>query len=217
MQANSLLAVLKTRGVGPFNVELFAGSPDDNNATFFFNGAMSVLQPLIDQGKLVVKSGQKDFKTVAILRWDPATAQKRMEDLLTKTYSSGAKVQGVLSPYDGLSIGILSALKSNGYGTAGQPYPVVTGQDAEVASVKSIIAGEQYSTIFKDTRILADTTVKMADAVLKGGKPEVNNTKDYDNGKKVVPSFLLQPVTVDKTNYQKELVDSGYYTAGQLK
>ena len=134
-----------------------------------------------------MKSGQTDFKTVAILRWDPATAQKRMEDLLTSTYSGGAKVQGVLSPYDGLSIGILSALKSNGYGTAGQPYPIVTGQDAEVASVKSIIAGEQYSTIYKDTRQLADVTVKMADAVLKGGKPEVNNTKDYDNGNKVVP------------------------------
>jgi putative multiple sugar transport system substrate-binding protein len=215
-QANSLVKGLGN-GAGPFNVELFAGSPDDNNATFFFNGAMSVLKPLMDSGKLVVKSGQTDFARAAILRWDPATAQRRMEDLLTKTYTGGAKVQGVLSPYDGLSIGIISALKSNGYGTAGQPYPIVTGQDAEVASVKSIILGEQYSTIFKDTRILADTTVKMADAVLKGGKPEVNNTKDYDNGKKVVPSFLLQPVTVDKTNYQKELVDSGYYTAGQLK
>ncbi|MGW3997711.1 multiple monosaccharide ABC transporter substrate-binding protein [Amycolatopsis sp. NPDC004772] len=215
-QANSLVKGLGD-GAGPFNVELFAGSPDDNNATFFFNGAMSVLKPLMDSGKLVVKSGQTDFARAAILRWDPATAQRRMEDLLTKTYTGGAKVQGVLSPYDGLSIGILSALKSNGYGTAGQPYPIVTGQDAEVASVKSIIAGEQYSTIFKDTRKLADTTVKMADAVLKGQKPEVNNTKDYDNGKKVVPSYLLQPVTVDKTNYQKELVDSGYYTAGQLK
>jgi putative multiple sugar transport system substrate-binding protein len=178
---------------------------------------MSVLKPLMDSGKLVVKSGQTDFARAAILRWDPATAQRRMEDLLTKTYTGGAKVQGVLSPYDGLSIGILSALKSNGYGTGGQAYPIVTGQDAEVASVKSIIAGEQYSTIFKDTRILADTTVKMADAVLKGGKPEVNNTKDYDNGKKVVPSYLLQPVTVDKANYEKELVESGYYTAGQLK
>jgi len=201
---------------GPFNIELFAGSPDDNNATFFFNGALSVLKPLLDNGTLVVKSGQTDFKTVAILRWDPATAQRRMEDILTSTYSGGAKVNGVLSPYDGLSIGILSALKSNGYGTAGQPYPTVTGQDAEVASVKSIIAGEQFSTIYKDTRQLADTTVTMADAVLKGQKPEVNNTTDYDNGNKVVPSFLLQPVIVYKDNYQKVLVDSGYYTAAQL-
>ncbi|MBN1172827.1 MAG: sugar-binding protein [Micromonosporaceae bacterium] len=223
-QASSLLTGLKIKNAdgtdgtatGPFNVELFAGSPDDNNATFFFSGAMSILQPYIDKGTLVVKSGQTDFKTVAILRWDPATAQKRMEDILTKTYSSGAKVDGVLSPYDGLSIGILSALKSNGYGTAGQAYPVVTGQDAELASVKSIIAGEQYSTIYKDTRELASVTVTMADAVLKGEKPEVNNTKDYENGEKVVPSYLLDPVVVDKTNYQKVLVDSGYYTQEQL-
>ncbi len=213
-QANSLLAGLKAKGEGPFNIELFAGSPDDNNATFFFNGAMSVLQPLIDQGKLVVKSGQKDFNTVAILRWDPATAQRRMEDLLTKTYGGGAKVDGVLSPFDGLSIGIISALRSGGYAGA---YPVVTGQDADVASVKSIIAGEQYSTIFKDLRQLTDVAAKMADAVLKGSKPEVNNTTDYDNGNKVVPAFLLQPVPVDKANYQKELVDSGYYTADQIR
>lgn len=223
-QATSLLVGLKLKNAdgsegtakGPFNVELFAGSPDDNNATFFYNGAMSVLKPYIDKGALVVKSGQKDFKTIAILRWDPATAQKRMEDLLTKTYSGGAKVDGVLSPYDGLSIGILSALKSNGYGTSGQPTPVVTGQDAELASVKSIIAGEQYSTIFKDTRLLAEATVKMSDAVLKGGKPEVNNTKDYENGKKVVPSYLLDSVIVDKSNYKQVIVDGGYYTQAQL-
>ncbi|GAA2310342.1 sugar ABC transporter substrate-binding protein [Nonomuraea roseoviolacea subsp. roseoviolacea] len=223
-QATSLLVGLKLLNAdgsagsakGPFNVELFAGSPDDNNATFFFNGAMSVLKPFIDKGTLKVKSGQTDFKTVAILRWDPATAQKRMEDILTKTYSGDAKVDGVLSPYDGLSIGILSALKSNGYGTSGQPYPIVTGQDAELASVKSIIAGEQYSTIFKDTRELAKITVTMADTVLKGGKPAVNNTKDYDNGNKVVPAQLLEPMIVDKSNYQKALVDTGYYTAAQL-
>ncbi|WP_406630007.1 multiple monosaccharide ABC transporter substrate-binding protein [Amycolatopsis sp. WGS_07] len=215
-QANSLLKGLGS-GPGPFNIELFGGSPDDNNATYFFNGAMSVLKPLIDSKKLIVKSGQTTFAPTAILRWDPATAQRRMEDLLTKTYTGGAKVQGVLSPYDGLSIGILSALKSNGYGTAGQPYPIVTGQDAEVASVKSIIAGEQYTTVFKDTRKLADVTVKMADSVLKGQKPAVNNTTDYDNGKKIVPAQVLQPVVVDKSNYRKELIDSGYYTAGQLK
>ncbi|GAA2379647.1 multiple monosaccharide ABC transporter substrate-binding protein [Dactylosporangium salmoneum] len=224
-QATSLLVGLGLKkedgsdgtATGPFNIELFAGSPDDNNATFFFNGAMDTLKPYIDKGTLVVKSGQTDFKTVAILRWDPATAQKRMEDLITKTYNGGTKVQGVLSPYDGLSIGILSALKSAGYGTAGQAYPIVTGQDAEVASVKSIIAGEQYATIYKDTRKLADVTVKMTDAVLKGGQPEVNNTKDYDNGKKVVPSYLLEPVVVYKSNYKSVLVDSGYYTEDKLK
>ncbi|GAB3443449.1 sugar ABC transporter substrate-binding protein [Actinophytocola sediminis] len=201
---------------GPLNIELFAGSPDDNNATFFFDGAMSVLQEHIDAGHLVVRSGQTDFRTIAILRWDPATAQRRMEDLLTSTYG-GARVDGVLSPYDGLSIGILSALRSSGYGTGEQPYPVVTGQDAEVASVKSIIADEQYSTIHKDTRELAKVSVRMADAVLKGDEPEVNNTEDYENGEKVVPAFLLEPVIVDKTNYQKALIDTGYYTADQIK
>ncbi|HET6483478.1 MAG TPA: multiple monosaccharide ABC transporter substrate-binding protein [Actinoplanes sp.] len=223
-QATSLLTglkVLKADGSkgdakGPLNVELFAGSPDDNNATFFFNGAMSVLKPFIEDGTIVVKSKQTEFKTVAILRWQAKTAQERMENILTSTYRGGAKVDGVLSPYDGLSIGILSALKSSGYGTAGQPYPIVTGQDAEQASVKSIVRGEQYSTIYKDTRQLAETTVKMADSVLKGQTPETNNTTDYNNGVKVVPSMLLQSVIVDKGNYKKELVESGYYTEAQL-
>ncbi|HWS38619.1 MAG TPA: multiple monosaccharide ABC transporter substrate-binding protein [Actinoplanes sp.] len=224
-QANSLLTglgVLKADGSkgdkkGPFNIELFAGSPDDNNATFFFNGAKSILDPYITDGTLVVKSNQKDFATVATLRWDPETAQKRMENVLTSTYKGGAKVDGVLSPYDGISIGILSALKSSGYGTAAQAYPIVTGQDAELLSVKSIIKGEQYSTIYKDTRQLAKTTGEMADAILKGQTPATNNTKDYDNGNKVVPAQLLESVIVTKENYQKELVDGGYYTADQLK
>jgi putative multiple sugar transport system substrate-binding protein len=205
-----------TPPAGPFNIEVFAGSPDDNNAPYFFRGAMDTLKPYLDSGKLVIKSGEKDFNTVAILRWDPATAQKRMEDLITKTYASGAKVQGVLSPYDGLSIGILSALKSAGYGTAGQPYPIVTGQDAEVASVKSIIAGEQYATVWKDTRKLATLAVSMADDVLKGKTPQTNST-DYNNGAKVVPTEVLDFETVYKDNYQHVLVDSGYYTAAQLQ
>jgi len=206
-----------TDKAGPLNIELFAGSPDDNNAPFFFKGAMSVVQPLIDKGTLVVKSKQTKFETVATLRWDPATAQARMENLLTSTYSGGDKIDGVLSPYDGISIGILSALKGAGYGTGGQPYPIVTGQDAEAGSVKSIIAGEQYSTIFKDTRELAKVTVAMADAQLKGKKVKVNDTKTYDNGKKVVPSYLLGIEIVTKENYKKVLVDSGYYTAADLK
>jgi putative multiple sugar transport system substrate-binding protein len=201
---------------GPLNIELFAGSPDDNNATFFFNGAMSILQPLIDDGTLVVKSGQTDFQTVATLRWDPATAQARMENLLTSTYSGGDKVAGVLSPYDGLSIGILGALKGVGYGTSDQPWPIVTGQDAEIGSVKSIIALEQYSTIYKDTRELAKVTVAMTDALLKGEKPEVNDTETYDNGVKVVPSYLLESQIITVDNYQEILIDGGYWTAEDL-
>jgi len=201
---------------GPFNIELFGGSPDDNNAYFFYNGAMSVLQPLIDQGKLVVRSGQMGMDTVGTLRWDGAVAQARMDNLLSAYYSD-ARVDAVLSPYDGLSIGILSSLKGVGYGSANQPMPVVSGQDAEVQSVKSILAGEQHSTIFKDTRELARVTVGMVDALLQGGKPEINDTKTYDNGVKVVPSYLLEPVAVDETNWENILIDSGYYTIDQIK
>ncbi|MCX5583133.1 sugar ABC transporter substrate-binding protein [Streptomyces erythrochromogenes] len=202
-------------GKGPFNIELFAGSPDDNNATFFFNGAMSVLKPYVDDKKLIVQSGQTSFNQIATLRWDGGLAQSRMDNLLSKSYTA-ARVDAVLSPYDGISIGIISSLKGVGYGT-GQSLPVVTGQDAELASVKSIIAGEQTQTVYKDTRQLAKTAVQMGDALLTGGKPEVNDTGQYDNGVKTVPAQLLQPVSVDKENYQKVLVDSGQYTADQLK
>jgi putative multiple sugar transport system substrate-binding protein len=200
---------------GPFTVELFAGSPDDNNTRFFFQGAWKVLKPYIDKKQLVVRSGQTRLEQITTLRWDGGTAQKRMDDLLTGSYSSDT-VDAVLSPYDGISIGILSALKSDGYGTKAKPYPVVTGQDAEVASVKSIIAGQQTQTVYKDTRALAKQAVQMADAVLNDKKPEVNDTTTYDNEKKVVPAFLLDPVSVDKSNYQQVLVDSGYIKASDL-
>ncbi len=224
-QANSLLTGLgildasgkKTGTKGPFNIELFAGSPDDNNATFFFNGAMDTLKPYIADGTLVVKSGQTAFNQVAILRWDPATAKARMQDLIAKSYSSGADVQGVLSPYDGLSDGILSALEGAGYGSGGKNIPIITGQDAEVASVKQIIAGTQYSTIYKDTRKLANESALMANDLLTGKTPQVNDTKTYNNKVKVVPSYLFQPVVVTKDNYQQILVDSGYYTASDLQ
>ncbi|WP_439872175.1 multiple monosaccharide ABC transporter substrate-binding protein [Rhizobium leguminosarum] len=217
LQATSIVDKLGLKdGKGPFNIELFGGSPDDNNAFFFYDGAMSVLQPYIDSGKLVVKSGQTGMDKVGTLRWDPATAQARMDNLLSANYTD-AKVDAVLSPYDGLSIGIISSLKGVGYGTKDQPLPVVSGQDAEIPSVKSIIAGEQYSTIFKDTRELAKVTVNMVNAVMQGKEPEVNDTKTYENGVKVVPSYLLKPVAVDKTNYKQILVDSGYYSEDKLK
>ena len=217
-QATTLVKGLKLDAgeKGPFNIELFAGSPDDNNAYFFFDGAMSVLQPYIDSGVLVVKSGQTKFEQVATLRWDGATAQARMDNILTSTYSKDVTVDAVLSPYDGISIGIISALKSAGYFGTGKK-PLVSGQDAEVPSVKSIIAGEQYSTIFKDTRELAKKAATMVDAVLKGSEPEVNDTKTYDNGVKVVPSYLLEPIAVDVTNYKDALIGSGYYTEDDLK
>lgn len=203
-------------GEGPFNIELFAGSPDDNNTRYFFQGALKTLKPYIDKKQLVIKSGQTQLDQITTLRWDGGTAQRRMDDLLTKSYGS-EDVDAVLSPYDGISIGILSALKSDGYGTAAKPFPVVTGQDAEVASVKSIVAGQQTQTVFKDFRTLAKQAALMADAVLNGKKPEVNDDKTYDNEKKVVPAYLLNPVSVDKANYQSVLVDSGFIKASDLK
>jgi len=200
---------------GPFNIELFAGSLDDNNAFFFFNGAMDILQPLIDDGTLVVKSGQTAIEQAATLRWDGEVAQSRMEDILTSTYSDGSKVNAVLSPYDGLSRGIISALTDAGY-TVGDGWPIISGQDAEVDSVKAILAGEQYATIFKDTRELAKVAAAMAIAVLGGGEPEINDTTTYDNGKLVVPSYLLQPVQVVKDNVKEALVDTGYWTAAEI-
>ncbi len=215
IQATSIVEGLNLKSnAGPFNIELFGGSPDDTNAYYFWDGAMSVLQPYIDKGQLVVASGQTNFEQGATLRWDGVVAQQRMDNLLAAYYTD-KNVDAVLSPYDGLSIGILSALKSVGYGSA-KPIPVVSGQDAEIPSVKSILAGEQYSTVFKDTRTLAKRASDMVDAVLKGETPEVNDTKTYDNGVFVVPSFLEVPVSVDKNNVIEALVDTGYYTKDEL-
>jgi putative multiple sugar transport system substrate-binding protein len=216
-QATSVVDGLKERfGDGPYNVELFGGSPDDNNAYFFYNGAMSVLQPLIDAGTVVVQSGQMGMDKVGTLRWDGAVAQARMDNILSANYTD-KEVHGVLSPYDGLSIGILSSLKGVGYGSGDLKMPIVSGQDAEIPSVKSILAGEQYSTVFKDTRTLAGVTVKMVDAMLQGNEPEINDTSTYDNGVIVVPSYLLEPVPVDVSNWEEILIGSGYYTADQIK
>ncbi len=217
LQAESLAAGLKERfpGVKPWNVELFGGSPDDNNAFFFYDGAMSVLQPMIDAGDIKIVSGQMGMDKVGTLRWDGATAQARMDNLLSANYTD-KKVHGVLSPYDGLSRGIISSLKGVGY-AAGPEMPIVTGQDAEVASVKGMIAGEQYSTVFKDTRELAKTTAAMVDAVMQGKEPTINDTKTYNNGVKVVPSNLLVPYSVGKGDIEKVLVGSGYIKAEDLQ
>ena len=217
LQAQSIEKGLGLKeGKGPFSIELFGGSPDDNNAYFFYNGSMSVLQPYIDSGKLVVGSKQMGMDKVSTLRWDGATAQARMDNLLSAFYGK-KRVDAVLSPYDGLSIGIISSLKGVGYGSADQPMPVISGQDAEVPSIKAMLRGEQYSTIFKDTRDLAKVTVDMVDAVLSGKEVPVNDTKTYNNGVKVVPSYLLKPVVVDKGNWEKALVDSGYYKRSQFQ
>lgn len=207
---------LKNANGKSYNIELFAGSPDDNNAHMLYAGAMSVLQQYIDNGSLIVVSGQTNFDTVCTLRWDGALAQSRMENILTANYSSGKKVDAVFSSYDGLSRGIVEALRSVGYGTADLPWPVITGQDAETATIKSIISGEQTQTIFKDTRELASRAVKTVDAILKGEEVEVNDTETYDNGVKVIPSYLCTPISVDINNYKEVLVDSGYIEESEL-
>ncbi len=220
-QATSLLTglgVLDASGAatdekGPFSIEIFAGSPDDNNANFFYGGAMDTLKPYLDSGVLVVKSGQSEFGKVAIQGWDQAKAQSRMDDLLTSTYQDD-KVQGVLAANDALARGAINAMTNAGYTAA--DIPPVTGQDAEAASVKLIVEGLQYSSIFKDTRKLAAQSVLAAQDLLQDKAPEANDTETYNNGVKKVPSFLLESDIVVKDNIQALLIDSGYYTQDEV-
>ncbi|GAA2623424.1 sugar ABC transporter substrate-binding protein [Dactylosporangium fulvum] len=203
LQGQALLDGMKAKkATGPWTIELFSGSPDDNNSGVFFNGAMEVLKPLIDKGEVVVGSGQTDVKQTATQGWKAENAQSRMDSLLTSTYSSGKTLDGVLSPNDTLARAIITSVKG-----AGKPVPVVTGQDSEVESVKSIMAGEQYSTINKDTRKLVAETINMVKALQAGTDPTINDTKSYNNGSKVVPSYLLAPVIVTKANAAQAYAD----------
>ncbi|WP_413755691.1 multiple monosaccharide ABC transporter substrate-binding protein [Streptomyces sp. MMBL 11-3] len=210
------LGLVNGSGKGPFTVELFAGAPDDNNTRYFYEASMEVLEPYIQSGDLIVRSGETEMNEVTTPRWDGPTAEKRMNKLLDSEYAD-QDIDAVLSPYDGMSIGIIKALKEHGYGTAAKPLPIVTGQDAEVPSVKSIMADEQAQTVYKDTRELALVTAYMVNSVVHGKKPALNDLQTYDNGKKVVPAYLLEPVSVDKSNCKQVLVDSGYIKKSDLK
>ena len=218
LQANSIVDALDLRaGAGPFNVELFAGSPDDDDAGRTFGGAMSVLVPFLDSGKLVVRSGEVTFpEQLGTLHWSGASAQARMDNLLAAFYADG-RVDAVLSPSDGMSRGITTSLKQAGYYTPGQPAPVTTGRDAELLSVRSILAGEQTSTVFVDNRSLARQAAAMVDQMLKGETVDVNDTRTYENGVKVIPSFLLDGLSVTRDDVGPVLVESGYYTADDLQ
>lgn len=204
-----------SEGEGPYNIELFSGSPDDNNALINYAGVMSVFQQYLDSGQLVVPSEQTKFNQIATLRWDGSTAQGRMDNLLSANYAD-KQLDAVLSPNDTISLGIISSLKGVGYGSADKPMPVITGQDADQAGVKSIIAGEQTQTVFKDTRVLAKNTIEMIEAIFKGEEVPVNDTETYDNSVKVVPTYLANPISVDKENYKAELIDTEYYTEEDL-
>jgi len=203
-------------GAGPFNMEVFGGSPDDNNAYFFNGGAMDTLKPYIDNGQLVINSSQTDMEQIAIQGWKSEGAQSRMDNLLTAFYSD-KNVDVVLSPNDSLAQGIVASLKAAGYGSADKAYPVLTGQDCDTTNVKMLLAGEQSMSIFKDTRTLADQVVNMVSAIMDEKTVPVNDTETYNNGVKVVPSFLCEPVFADINNYKELLIDSGYYTEDQIK
>lgn len=205
-------------GKGPYNFEPFSGSPDDNNAKFFFSGAWDVLAPYVESGKLVVPSGKDpksvdDWQSIGIQAWMSTTAQAEMETRLNSFYSD-KKVEAVLSPNDSLALGISQALDSAGY--TADSWPLITGQDADQANVQNIIAGKQSMTVWKDTRALGDRVATMVDQIVKGETVEVNDTEAYDNGKKVVPSYLLTPVVITKDNVKEQLVDSGFYSAADL-
>jgi len=203
---------LKT-AAGPFNLEIITGDPGDNNAKYFYNGAMDVLKPYITSGKLVVQSKQVDFATVATANWATDAAQSRMENIISSYYAKGAKLDVVLCSNDSTALGAENALTASYKGT----WPIITGQDCDIANVKNMIAGKQSMSIFKDTRTLAKQVVAMVEAVMSGGTAPVNDTKSYNNGKGIVPSYLCEPVFADVSNYKTLLVDSGYYTESALK
>lgn len=198
---------------GPFNMEIFTGDPGDNNARYFYGGAMDILQPYIDEGKLVVKSGSVDFADVATANWSTETAQGRMEAIISSYYADGTPIDVVLCSNDSTALGVENALENNYTGE----WPIITGQDCDMANVKNMIAGKQSMSIFKDTRTLATQVVKMVDAVMQGKEAPVNDTETYDNGALVVPSYLCEPVFADKDNYKELLVDSGYYKESDLQ
>ena len=202
-------------GNGPFNLEITAGSLDDSNTLYYFEGAMEILRPYIANGQLVVKSGQTAIKQCAIPHWKEHIAEARMYEILTSYYSDD-RVDVILCPNDSTAIGAIGALKAAGYNTAEKPMPLITGQDADRKNMRAILNGEQTMSIFKDTRNLAEQTVQMVDAVIAGKTPETNDLGNYNNGVKVVPSFLLRPQFVDKDNYKELLIDSGYYNEHDL-
>ena len=195
------------------NIELFTGDPADNNCKFFFGGAMDVLKKYIDNGKLTVKSGQTAFEQVATANWDSEKAQNRMDTIIAGNYSDGTVLDAVLCSNDSTALGVENALASSYTGK----YPIITGQDCDIANVKNMIQGKQAMSVFKDTRTLASQVVKMVDSIIKGGEAEINDTKSYDNGTGIIPTYLCDPVVVSLYNYKDMLIKYGYYKEDQLK
>ena len=203
---------LENAGDKTYNIEFITGDPGDNNINFFFDGAISVLQPYIDAGTLVCPSGQTEKQTVATANWASDAAQSRFENILASYYADGTQLDVVLASNDSTALGVANALASSYTGA----YPILTGQDCDIANVKNIVAGTQSMSVFKDTRDLAAKTVEMVDALMKGSEPPINDTETYDNGTGIIPSYLCEPVVCTTENYQELLVDSGYYTEADL-
>jgi len=203
---------------GPYHIEIFAGSPTDNNSIFFYEGAMSVLRPYLDSGKLIVKSGQVEKAETATQDWLPTLAMERMVGLLNAYYQDGTELHAILSPNDAIAMGLIETLKDFGYGLEpdDKPFPLITGQDSDTVNIKAILKGEQAMTVFKDTRTLADRTFRMIDDILLNKPAETNDSKTYYNNIKIVPTYICKPVLVDKDNYKRTLVDSGYYDMADL-
>lgn len=197
-----------------YTIEFFMGSPDDNNALFLYNGVIEVLQPYLDDGTLVCKTGRTSFEETCILRWSQETAQQWCENYLSGYYAD-EKLDIACTAFDGFAYGVRSALEGAGY-TVGEDWPLVTGQDAELMATKNIISGHQTMSIYKDTRLLAEKCVTMVQAVMEGAEPEINDTEQYDNGKLIVPSYLCTPQPVDAGNYEEIIIDGGYYTKEEL-
>ena len=198
---------------GPFNLEIVTGDPGDNNVNFFYGGAMDVLQPYIDEGKLVVPSGQIAKEEVATANWATDAAQSRFENILSSNYADGTNLDAVLASNDSTALGVENALAANYTGE----YPIITGQDCDIANVANIVAGKQAMSVFKDTRALASQVVEMVDAIISGEEVPVNDTETYDNGTGIIPSYLCEPVAVTQDNYKEMLIDSGYYTEDQIQ
>lgn len=196
-----------------FNIELVAGDPGDNNAKYYFDGSMDVLQPYIDSGKLVVKSNQTDFATCATADWSSEKAQNRVDTLISGNYSDGTQLDAVLCNNDSTALGATNALEAAYTGS----WPIITGQDCDIANVKNIIAGKQGMDIFKDTRNLAERAVIMIDSAINGKEAETNDTKSYDNGTGIIPTYLCELQICTKDNYKELLIDSGYYAEDDLK
>ena len=219
---------LDNAGDKTYNMEITAGDPADNNAPFFYNGAMDTLKKYIDAGTIKIPSGQKDFEKVATEQWDTSTALDRMQNLLASYYADGTQLDIALCSNDSTALGVTQAITQD---YKGSNTPLITGQDGDEENLKNILDGKQSMTVYKAVANEAVVTLELAKEILDGKQPAddftsndafkeieggvIYDTESYDNGTGTIPSFLLKPETVTKDNYKELLVDTGYYSEGE--